>query len=1090
MNSLLLISEHGWQIAGWTMVYFLALGTLVAIVAAVLRWVMRSAAPALRYATSLTVFAGLTLLPAGIAVWLSLSMPAIHSLSELPSATSPAVIDLAVEKVAVSTAIPEISPVETAPPTESSTAENSTLWTANQVIEHLPWLWLIGTPLTFLLLATGLVGAERLRRSSRLLTDGAMHDALERLRTALGIGRNVAIAICDRVATPLLVGIVRPLILLPPSALTGWSPDDLEMVLLHELAHVKRWDNLVNVIQRIVESALFFHPGVWLASHWVRADREDCCDAVVVARTAKPQAYAELLVSLASPTQPLAGLALSRHPLGNRIRRILRLPDEPMRVSRGTLVAVGIAILLLTLATASRGVSASGAEDSATENTKETEGDRALTEEVSETAQESGSHSTHFPSLEEQRLADVAYKVLGVELEKLTDEELKEVQTLGYKGGLRVDSHGGIPTEGLRTGDLLVGLHVWPTDSLEQVSDILTRDDLDQLSPLKFYAYRSDPRSYGGPSRDEIVTGRVSVNLDAWRSLQAHGARDRYGVEPDANQLRLQERQLQQSLKLLKAQTQGLDAGPQIEASRQAMVEIQHQLAQLQSQKQMSQDAVSQLAAAKAQMEQARAEMEQLKAQLSARPEVKSDSLQPGEVVVLQVKGALPDEPISGEYKIESMGTVALGPTYGRVNIAGHNVLEAEDLVKAHLSEFLENPLVQLTLKQEEPQPFVGEGPGRTITPEPPSDLDLPVPPSGLESDESKKKVLYDGKTFEEWRDLWKTELKTENRIECIKALAAFGRAGYGTQAVEAILDVAEQYDFTLLGDGAESDLKQTILEMFQADAAMGIPKKDLANIVLRGLESSSPNLRSLANWLLPSLKIEDEDTWKRVLSISQDEDNPLSRSATQALIYNDTDVSRPETLELVHHSLQRDQPYMEVLGTLHFKHLDLVPEQLELLVHQDLEIGASARRVLSNAVLSNADVPITDVLDSLLPILADPAQKDKHADAIRAIKSMSTRFSSADRKRVVRQLEEIAREGDEQLLGPSLSALKRLFNESTGLAANRVLKGDQLSEERKQLLQDRELLEDRVREEERAESGFGGGGRGFEGGGGGGGFF
>jgi beta-lactamase regulating signal transducer with metallopeptidase domain len=305
MNALWLISEHGWRIAGWTMVYFLVIGSLAAIVASGLRLVQRNAPPTLRYATSLAVFAILAILPAGIAIWLYQSTPGIPPFAALPSASPPALIDLAVEPVAASTAIQEVSSVESLPPIEISAAISSSPWSTERVIEHLPWLWLIGTPLTFLLLATGLVGAERLRRSSRLLLDGPVYEAGERLCAAFGLGRKVAIAVCDRVATPLLVGIVRPLILLPSAALTGWSPDDLEMVLSHELAHVRRWDNLVNLLQRIVESLFFFHPAVWLASHWVRLDREDCCDAVVVARTAKPQAYAELLVSLASASQPL-----------------------------------------------------------------------------------------------------------------------------------------------------------------------------------------------------------------------------------------------------------------------------------------------------------------------------------------------------------------------------------------------------------------------------------------------------------------------------------------------------------------------------------------------------------------------------------------------------------------------------------------------------------------------------------------------------------------------------------------------------------------------------------------------------------------
>ena len=151
-----------------------------------------------------------------------------------------------------------------------------------------------------MLLATGVVGAERLRRASRVIDDGPIAEACARLAESLRIGRRVTVAVCERIAAPVLVGIVRPIILLPPAALTGWSPDEIEMVLLHELAHVRRWDNLVNLVQRFVESLLFFHPAVWLVSSWVRREREACCDAVVVGRTNRPHAYAEMLVALAA----------------------------------------------------------------------------------------------------------------------------------------------------------------------------------------------------------------------------------------------------------------------------------------------------------------------------------------------------------------------------------------------------------------------------------------------------------------------------------------------------------------------------------------------------------------------------------------------------------------------------------------------------------------------------------------------------------------------------------------------------------------------------------------------------------------------
>ena len=157
-------------------------------------------------------------------------------------------------------------------------------------------------------------------------------------------------AVCDRVATPVLVGIVRPLILLPTVAMGGWGPEQIEMVLLHELAHVRRWDNLVNLLQRLVESLLFFHPAVWIVSGWIRQEREHCCDRIVVAHTGRAYAYAETLLALASEPAPLAAISLALVPrrkhLIRRIRRILSpRENHPMKLSRNLILIVTAVIL-------------------------------------------------------------------------------------------------------------------------------------------------------------------------------------------------------------------------------------------------------------------------------------------------------------------------------------------------------------------------------------------------------------------------------------------------------------------------------------------------------------------------------------------------------------------------------------------------------------------------------------------------------------------------------------------------------------------------------------------------------------------------
>jgi WD40 repeat protein len=146
-----------------------------------------------------------------------------------------------------------------------------------------------------------------------------------------------------------LVGVIRPLILLPATALGCWNPEQVEMVLLHELAHVRRWDNLINLFQRLIESALFFQPAVWFVSGWLRQEREHCCDRIVVAHTGRARAYAETLLTLAVPVPDRtarAAVAMTRNHLVSRIRQILIPREEhPMKLSRSLIVAVGVAVL-------------------------------------------------------------------------------------------------------------------------------------------------------------------------------------------------------------------------------------------------------------------------------------------------------------------------------------------------------------------------------------------------------------------------------------------------------------------------------------------------------------------------------------------------------------------------------------------------------------------------------------------------------------------------------------------------------------------------------------------------------------------------
>ncbi|HEX4073499.1 MAG TPA: M56 family metallopeptidase, partial [Planctomycetaceae bacterium] len=194
-----------------------------------------------------------------------------------------------------------------------------------------------------------MTGTERLRRACRPLDNEEWLSLCRRLEQQLRIRIRVRFAVSDRLAVPLLIGIVRPLVLLPASALTGYSLEQVEMIVLHELAHVRRWDNLVNLLQRLVEAVLFFHPSVWWLSRRVRLEREHCCDAVVLEYTGAPQRYAEFLAHLALPEiipQPALSVSAGEQ-LVARIRHILNQENESMKVSRTS--AVGASAFVVAL---------------------------------------------------------------------------------------------------------------------------------------------------------------------------------------------------------------------------------------------------------------------------------------------------------------------------------------------------------------------------------------------------------------------------------------------------------------------------------------------------------------------------------------------------------------------------------------------------------------------------------------------------------------------------------------------------------------------------------------------------------------------
>jgi len=191
----------------------------------------------------------------------------------------------------------------------------------------LPWLveaWLVGVIFFSLRTAGGVLLVERLRLSEAEPVGTRRREVCLDLQRRLGLDRAIRYCECRRLEAPAVIGWFRPVVLLPVTALTGLSEQQLEAVIAHELAHVRRFDSLVNLFQVAAETLLFYHPAVWWVSRRVRAERENCCDDVAVSVCGDAGEYARTLVAMEEwRSAPSLAMAANRSPLRNRVARLL-----------------------------------------------------------------------------------------------------------------------------------------------------------------------------------------------------------------------------------------------------------------------------------------------------------------------------------------------------------------------------------------------------------------------------------------------------------------------------------------------------------------------------------------------------------------------------------------------------------------------------------------------------------------------------------------------------------------------------------------------------------------------------------------------
>ncbi len=210
--------------------------------------------------------------------------------------------------------------------------------------------WLGGVGIMATRLGLGWAWLLRLRSREAEPATAPWQARLDDLALRLGVQRGVRLLSSLRVTTPMVVGWIKPAVLIPASAFLGLSPEALEAVLAHELAHVRRLDFLFNLLQNLLETLLFYHPATWWLGSQIRQEREHAADDLAIALAGGPLRYAraladlEALRSLPSTSLQLAPAATGGH-LMNRIRRIL-LPPAPLPTARaGLLTALAVAAL-------------------------------------------------------------------------------------------------------------------------------------------------------------------------------------------------------------------------------------------------------------------------------------------------------------------------------------------------------------------------------------------------------------------------------------------------------------------------------------------------------------------------------------------------------------------------------------------------------------------------------------------------------------------------------------------------------------------------------------------------------------------------
>ncbi len=320
------------EITGWTLLHFVWQGALLGLAIAGVLWLCRRRSADTRYAVASGGLVTLLVAPVVTAAVLWQGARTVEPVARADRATARA-------------------PGAGATGGRALVARDSMDAVHARLAAALPGVvavWLAGVSLLLVRMGGGLWRVHRLYEAG-LAAPASRWQALgTRLALRLGLLNAVRVVESRLVGTPTVVGWLRPIVLLPVAALANLTPAQVEAILAHELAHVRRHDYLVNLLQSLGETVLFHHPAVWWVSRRIRAEREHCCDDVALVASGDRVGYAAALAALEEwrGREAAPAVGATDGPLSGRVRRILDLPVDPRPCSRRRVAAWVLALLL------------------------------------------------------------------------------------------------------------------------------------------------------------------------------------------------------------------------------------------------------------------------------------------------------------------------------------------------------------------------------------------------------------------------------------------------------------------------------------------------------------------------------------------------------------------------------------------------------------------------------------------------------------------------------------------------------------------------------------------------------------------------